>query len=724
MKNKFLAVLFCVVFAFCLASFVACTPVVVDYGTLTVADISVEVGKSAEIMPEFSNETYKETPVYTFEGNNISIANGIVEGLVGETETVVTAKTSHHEVTFKVTVTVDYGTLSIADVEISFGKQAVINPAFSKPEYEEDIQYAFEGENIAIENGMLTGIIPGTTTLVTATTAHHQTTFNVTVNYMKAELYSESGAEVKYGINTPDDNNYVLTGKVEVSKWRENGWTRLTAFAFNVSDNSWYNIELFGDGEVVLYARFNGVERYNIRLFNINDEGVIVDGKITYTIALVKTGEATKFYVNDKLVCTYLAEELAGYAKLGDIELTACANRENAGEFEVTVSDLYYQLEGSEAYARYAGNGETIMGFGNILLEAGDGGERKFVIANNSLPAEDFLFSTQVVVEKGHEAFMRSSSFAFNVSDNSWYNIEMGDDGTFILYGRFNGVEKYHIRLFNKNDEGIMVDGKIVYTVSLLKKGQNTYFFVNDKYVASFQADDLNGYAPLKGFEFTSATDAWWREGQAYAITYKDTKVLSATSERYAQMLEKATAPVTVADGNLVSDNGGERKYVVANSGMHATHSYSVVSMKVTVNAFDATAWFRSSALAFNASDNSWYNMELGGDGNVTLYARFNGVEKYHIHLFNLNDEGIIVDGKLTYTLTILRKGQASYFFVNDKLVCSFSKEELNGYPALDYLELTSCADRSGKPFDVTVSETKIESSLSETYAKYNALIG
>ena len=82
------------------------------------------------------------------------------------------------------------------------------------------------------------------------------------------------------------------------------------------------------------------------------------------------------------------------------------------------------------------------------------------------------------------------------------------------------------------------------------------------------------------------------------------------------------------------------------------------------------------------------------------------------------------MDGKLTYTLALLKKGQESYFFVNDKLVCSFNREELNGYPALDYLELTSCADRSGKAFNVTVSDTKIESSLSEAYAKYNALIG
>ena len=52
--------------------------------------------------------------------------------------------------------------------------------------------------------------------------------------------------------------------------YRVNGWTRFAAFAFNGSDNSWYNIETSGT-DVLLFARFNGVEKYFINLFNIND---------------------------------------------------------------------------------------------------------------------------------------------------------------------------------------------------------------------------------------------------------------------------------------------------------------------------------------------------------------------------------------------------------------------------------------------------------------------
>ena len=103
----------------------------VDYGTLSIADIMVEKGMSETIVPVFSIADKAEEIEYTFEGNNISIENGRVKGLVGETETVVTARTAHHETSFKVTVWIDYGTLSIADVNVVFGAETLPIPVFS-----------------------------------------------------------------------------------------------------------------------------------------------------------------------------------------------------------------------------------------------------------------------------------------------------------------------------------------------------------------------------------------------------------------------------------------------------------------------------------------------------------------------------------------------------------------------------------------------------------------
>ena len=62
MKNKFLTIFLCIAFVFSLTALTACTPLPVDYGTLTVADITVKAGENAEIAPVFSIEKYKEKP--------------------------------------------------------------------------------------------------------------------------------------------------------------------------------------------------------------------------------------------------------------------------------------------------------------------------------------------------------------------------------------------------------------------------------------------------------------------------------------------------------------------------------------------------------------------------------------------------------------------------------------------------------------------------------------
>lgn len=77
---------------------------VVDYGTLTIEDIHLKVNEEKEITPVFSKDDGREEVKYTFDGENISITNGVVKGLVANTETVVKATTSKLETTFKVVV--------------------------------------------------------------------------------------------------------------------------------------------------------------------------------------------------------------------------------------------------------------------------------------------------------------------------------------------------------------------------------------------------------------------------------------------------------------------------------------------------------------------------------------------------------------------------------------------------------------------------------------------
>lgn len=209
MKKKIFAVLLVAIMVLSLGIFVGCTPDSddkTDYGTLTIADVSVEVGKTANIYPLFS--LTPETITYTFDGNKISIAGNSVTGLEAGTVTV-TATTAHHTKTFTVTVTpVDYGTLTIDNVTINAeGGTALLNIDWSRPGVSQDlpINYAFDSDEISIKNNVVTANSPNLTQnktiTVTATTAYHSTTFTVTLT------------SVNFGTLVLEDTYTVALGK-------------------------------------------------------------------------------------------------------------------------------------------------------------------------------------------------------------------------------------------------------------------------------------------------------------------------------------------------------------------------------------------------------------------------------------------------------------------------------------------------------------------------------
>ena len=163
----------------------------VDYGTLSVENIAeLEVGTTATIEATFSIADKAEPITYTFEGEDIEIADGVVTALVGGKTVTVTAKTEHHEATFTVTtIVIDYGTLTIANVtNLKEGNKSKLFPTFSNNKYVEDITYTFEGDAIKIEDGYVTALKGGETVTVTATTSHHETTFTVSTVVNRGEL--------------------------------------------------------------------------------------------------------------------------------------------------------------------------------------------------------------------------------------------------------------------------------------------------------------------------------------------------------------------------------------------------------------------------------------------------------------------------------------------------------------------------------------------------------
>jgi len=152
---------------------------VVDYGTLTIADVHVNVGDTATIITEFSKPEYQEEVSFSFEGNDVIINGTSVIGLVEGAIVTVTATTSHHSTTFKIYVDSNAGELTIADVNVEYGKVATIVPNFTTNEL--PITYIYDTSKISISGNTVTGLVAEAVVTVTAKTDKHETTFKVTV---------------------------------------------------------------------------------------------------------------------------------------------------------------------------------------------------------------------------------------------------------------------------------------------------------------------------------------------------------------------------------------------------------------------------------------------------------------------------------------------------------------------------------------------------------------
>ena len=674
-------------------------------GKFTIEDIEIEYGEECIIKPVFENEADEKEIVYTFDGNNISITDGTVKGLAGKSETVVTAKTEDYTTTFTVKVKeINYGELQILDMEVSQYSTMAINPVFTKTYAESEIIYTFDGNNISIENGMVKGLNANTETAVTATAEHNRTTFKVKVKPQTSSLTNPDGSESKFVVNLPETDDFIVTTDVEAEKYIED-YTRLCSFAFNGSNNSWYNIE-YMNGKAYLFARFNGVEKYWIELFGSSDENVVKDGKFAYTITILKKGQATYFFFNDKYVCSFSEKEMDGYGKLGGFEITAAADR-TAGEYKINIT-VNAENDQSPNYKLFDDKKDKNV-FDTFTLSHETGAEQKFIFGDYASIYGDYVLTTTIDVETYSKDWTRLCAFAFNGSDNSWYNVEMGADGNVTLYAKFNGIEKYFIHLFNINDDGVTVDGKIHFTVALIKKGQSTHFFVNGLLKCTFSDAEMNGYAALSSLEVTASAD---RSGGAYSITFSDAKISTIESDIYKQLVKE----IKYADIKFVQQQGAESKYGFGD--LNDLYSSYLITAQIKVNAY-STDWTRLCALAFNGSDNSWYNIEIDGSGNATLFAKFNGVEKYFIHVFNIADEGITVGGKICFDIALLKQGQATTFFVNGKMVCGFTESELNGYAKLTGAEITASADRNAGAYDIEINNAVVYEGGSEIFNEY-----
>ena len=172
-----------------------------DYGSLSIADVTVYYRENATITPEFSTEAGKGEITYSFQGKNITITGNSVKGNTGNTSTTVTAKTAHHEVTFKVNVI----------FKNPFGKHAALD----------------EGENVfkAIDNGVYektkgeygasyyygaSGALKGNGKLLTGNAAMTETEEN---SYFDVVVKESATKAVRFVYTANADDTYTLTSE-------------------------------------------------------------------------------------------------------------------------------------------------------------------------------------------------------------------------------------------------------------------------------------------------------------------------------------------------------------------------------------------------------------------------------------------------------------------------------------------------------------------------------
>ena len=182
----------------------------IDYGTLTIADVEVGFEQTATINPVFSLPIGESTIHYAYDTSKIVINGNLVYGLVANEVVTVTATTEHHSTTFTVTVGDNYGTLSIANVDVEHKKTATITPVFSTTAGQSEITYSYDTSKISISGNTVTGLEANAEVTVTATTEHHSTTFTVTVGDIYATDISISGQKTSFN-NGEDFSSNGLT---------------------------------------------------------------------------------------------------------------------------------------------------------------------------------------------------------------------------------------------------------------------------------------------------------------------------------------------------------------------------------------------------------------------------------------------------------------------------------------------------------------------------------
>ncbi len=255
-----------------------------DYGTLTIADITLEANETKDIVAVFLKDEYAADITYTFDGENISIENGKVTALVPNSETVVTATTAKHSATFTVKVKeINYGEITVnapKKIYLNYAPKTV-TASFTVPSYESEVTYTltnasdFENSGITLTyekgegNDLLVSASGSTNETITAkfkattSVSSQECEFKITIGRYNGEGYSGSSLNFENRINEFKIKN--------LSNGGEKGGTLFVGDSF--FDNFWGNF----------YSTFSGKNayRYGVSSSTLED-WLIVSERIVY----------------------------------------------------------------------------------------------------------------------------------------------------------------------------------------------------------------------------------------------------------------------------------------------------------------------------------------------------------------------------------------------------------------------------------------------------------
>lgn len=262
---------------------------------LMFSDITLELGSVSHLAStvKIGDKTYHI--VYQFEGNNISIKDGMVTALVHNSVTVVTAKTEIFETEFTVTVRGDKGSMIIDAPESIYSNYAPkkINVTFSNPAFESEVRFSANDSRVGFKDGGIyaTGIFSAPTKVtVTATSEYHMESFTVNVSTFgehnsenKVQWYEENiiSEENKGGTIFIGDSYFDGTPNSEgtPSFWKDfyTDYTDEKTFLMGISSSQIYHWEIVSERivypmapkEIVLHIGFNDVHSSNRSAYEI-----------------------------------------------------------------------------------------------------------------------------------------------------------------------------------------------------------------------------------------------------------------------------------------------------------------------------------------------------------------------------------------------------------------------------------------------------------------------